>query len=390
MRRPWPSAKYWFQGRKENVPEHLIKEGMERALPPQRKNLPAILDLAHLASMSNTHVDVLKAIVRRHSNPYRAYAIHKHNGRKRWLASPIGDLRVVQSWLHKNLLSLVHHPQNSYAYWPSSSTMFAAECHVGCAWLIKIDVERFFDSISEIQVYHVFRHLGYPALVSFQVARLCTRVLPIDGLNPGAVYGRYLYSNNYWSVKIQDSGERYKKYSDSHRRIGSLPQGAPTSPLLAELATLRLDNDLEALCGKYQLSYTRYADDLIFSTQTKDFSRREAAKFIKEAYDCLFRYGLRPNHSKTTVVPPGSRKVVLGLLVDAERPRLTKDFRDKVRLHLYYSKKFGPQEHANGREFETVIGLKNHLLGLISYATSVDEIWAKARLEEFYEIDWPL
>jgi RNA-directed DNA polymerase len=387
--RPWPSAKYWNQGHKENIPDLLIQQGLDRALEPQRKKLPAVLDLAHLARMSNTRADVLEAIVRRQSNPYRIYAIRKRNGRKRWLASPIGDLRIVQSWLHKHLLSLSPHPA-SYAFWPSSSILSAAECHVECEWLIKIDVEQFFDSISEIQVYHVFRQLSYPALVSFQMARLCTRILPVDQFAPGSIYGRFLYKNAYWKIKIQEGKDRYKRYSDPLHRIGSLPQGAPTSPLLAELTTIRLDNKLEGLSGKYQMTYTRYADDLIFSTPVKGFSREKASKFIKETYDCLLSHGLQPNRFKTTVVPPGSRKVVLGLLVDTERPRLKRDFRDKVKQHLYYSKRFGAQEHANRRGFDTVIGLRNHVFGLISYAKSIDPEWAQARLAEFHQVDWPL
>jgi RNA-directed DNA polymerase len=93
---------------------------------------------------------------------------------------------------------------------------------------------------------------------------------------------------------------------------------------------------------------------------------------------------------KTKVSGPGSKMIVLGLLVDADRPRLTAEFKDKLRMHLYFCRTQSPQAHALARKFDSLIGLKNHLLGLISYARLVDSNFADQCLEDLNSCHWPI
>ena len=104
----------------------------------------------------------------------------------------------------------------------------------------------------------------------------------------------------------------------------------------------------------------------------------------------MVRHGLSPNRAKTKIVTAGSRKIVLGLLVDGELPRLSREFKSNLRMHLYYLNHpmIGPRGHAESRGFESIIGLRAHVRGLIAHAQLVEPEYASARLEEFNNIAW--
>ena len=131
------------------------------------------------------------------------------------------------------------------------------------------------------------------------------------------------------------------------------------------------------------------ATRLTFSTAKGSFSRDTAKELIREIYDILPKYGLSPHPQKTQIVPPGARKVVLGLLVDGERVRLSKDFRNKMECHWYYCAK-DVVAHADKRGFESIFGLKNYINGLIAYAKQVDAIFVEGLESKYGHIVWPI
>ena len=142
--------------------------------------------------------------------------------------------------------------------------------------------------------------------------------------------------------------------------------------MLANFAVAALDNQLYLLASEKGLIYTRYADDLTFSTQRSDYHRGEASSLIRMTYDILRRFGFSPNIAKTRIVPPGGRKVVLGLLVDRDSPRLPREFKARLRQHIHYMRMPDPAEHARRRGFTAVAGLRNHLQGLVAFATQIE------------------
>jgi RNA-directed DNA polymerase len=81
---------------------------------------------------------------------------------------------------------------------------------------------------------------------------------------------------------------------------------------------------------------------------------------------------------------------VLGLQVDGDAPRLRREFKDSLRQHLHYLEKFGPIEHANARNFDSVWGMKCHIRGLIDYANMVEPEYAGSLKKRFNELDWPV
>ncbi len=162
--------------------------------------------------------------------------------------------------------------------------------------------------------------------------------------------------------------------------------------MLANMAMLAADAELSQWAKKYDLTYTRYADDMTFSTLDGRFDRARAAEVVRGVYRIIGRFGFSPNSAKTQVVPPRARKIVLGLLVDRDEPRLPRNFKAGLRMHMHYLKdpQVGPARHAAKRGFSAVAGLRNHLQGLVAYATQVEPIYGAQVRSELASIVWPI
>ena len=139
------------------------------------------------------------------------------------------------------------------------------------------------------------------------------------------------------------------------------------------------------------MRYTRYADDLTLSSNEANFDRQVATQIIQQVYQRLARQGLRPNTAKTTVVPTGARKVVLGLSVEEPVPRLTRQFKNLLRQHIHYLLRddVGPVKHATARGFASTTGLRHHLEGLLAFAAQIEPSWAAAQRNRMQAINWP-
>ena len=382
-------------------PQHYRRRGESKGVDPQTLDnaiaagqavidvdpaLPPIFTLRHLAHVTGADYGLLRAIVeRRIENPYRVFRIRKRpseSGEKRYrtICAPEPSLLSVQRWISASVLSRGRTHSASTAYSKGSKLISAAEPHCGCRWLIKLDVKNFFESISEISAYRVFRGLGYQPLVAFELTRLSTRL----GSNT------MLRRRKRWRKHDFSEHKAIKAYQ--HGRMGHLPQGAPTSPMLANLAMVMFDEQLSALTSRNGLTYTRYADDVALSTTSDDFTRDKAAKLIGQVYALMGKHGLSPNATKTRVVPPGGRKVVLGLLVDGDTPRLTREFKSALRMHLHFLRhpEIGPARHAVRRGFTAVAGLRNYIEGLVSFSRQIEPEYAKARSSELASVHWPL
>jgi hypothetical protein len=363
------------QGRDANVIAHAVATA--QSLTKITPAAEPIFSLRHLAHLTSAPYAVLRGIVRRDTPaPYRVFKIHKRplSGepvRFRTIVVPDRTLMTLQRWLNANVLNHVTPHRASVAFSTGDSIRKAAERHCGVRWLIKMDLRNFFESVTERQIYEVFRGIGYQPLVAFELARLCTRVAP-----------SHWHLERYQAPWGWDTIEPYWK-----PLMGHLPQGAPTSPRLANLAARGLDEGLDGLAEAHGFTYSRYADDLSFSTQGS-FSRAAARSLIGEISAKIGNAGFAPNEAKTTVVPPGARKTVLGLLVDGDEPRLPREFKARLRQHLYYMKRHGPAAHATRKGNATVFGLRRHVVGLIQHARQIEPAYGDAQLERFNNIAW--
>ncbi len=384
----WNSQRFFRAGELAGIEAEILKNAVavaEHTLGVRSPG-PPILTLGHLGHLTGLNVKYLRSLVARDGDdPYRQFTIRKRPipgqpPRFRFIAVPEPQLMGLQRWILSEIIEQAPCHPASVAYVRGSRLFKAASQHLRAQWLIKIDVRDFFESITEIDVYRVFLERGYQPLTVLEFARICTRLR--DNLRES---GAPAPKNSRTKMRGAESVTAY--YSAV---MGTLPQGAPTSPMLANLAVQGLDEKLQAISDKVGLRYTRYADDLIFSTSDKSFGRERSIQFIGEAYSALGARGLTPNTSKTLIVPPGARKVVLGLLVDGPKPQLTRDFRAKMRMHLHYllHKNIGPKAHASNRGFSSVEGLRQHLLGLISFAAQIDLSFANECRRQFRLVEW--
>jgi RNA-directed DNA polymerase len=382
MKHPWNSQAFAEGARKAGRTDDVIEAANAAALKIKRTNpdLPVILTLSHLGHLADVAPEALRRIIDRKVDPYRVFRVKKRAPpgkgtplprRYRTICVPIPALMRVQRWIAQHVLNAVEPHSTSHAFAPGRDLVGAANQHVGARWLVKMDVLNFFECILEPVVYRVFHGLGYGELVAFEMAQLCTR--PHLGLIKQKIY-------------FKETSEHFP-YKPSP--IGHLPQGAPTSPMLANLAVRELDERLDALARERGWKYTRYADDLAFST-IEPCTRGRAMTLASLAERELSVLGLKANRQKTAIVPPGARKILLGVLVDRESPRLTRSFRNNIETHLYAltHPSIGPAAHRKKRGFASIIGMRHHVQGLIAFAHQIDPVYAVRLYSTFNRIDW--
>ncbi len=382
----WSSQSYKSQGLQQNRSAQLLDDAIEQSelVIHAGQDCPSILSLNHLAKRTGVGYELLRGFIMRGRlegaeviKPYEKFSIAKRSGGRRYIHIPAPKLMHTQRWINHHILKKQSVHSASQAFQKGSSIQKCASRHCGAKWLIKIDISDFFGSISEIQVYRVFQSLNYQPLIAFELARLCT-------VTPGERSPRNRFS--HW--KVRKHNQEIPTYHSP--LLGYLPQGAPTSPRLANLTMLGCDNALQIAAQNAGLSYTRYSDDLCFSVRKRDFGRRSAEQFVSGVYAILNKNGFRPHMRKTSIVPPGGKKVVLGLNVDGNSPKLSKEMKDRIRQHLYYLEKYGPIEHAFNRGFDSVWGLKAHLKGLIDFAKMIEVEFAGSSLKQFQAVEWPV
>lgn len=380
----WRSQSYRKGGLRRGVSPAILDAACQTAdaLHAVGSRLPPLFTLKHLAVESQVPFGFLRDVVKRSSDivPYQVFRLRKGSAghapdRFRYICVPHPYLLRAQRWIHANILSEVKCHEASVAYHHDSNIKDAAQVHCGCRWMIKLDITNFFESILEPAVYKAFRNMGYQALIAFELARLCTRL-------------RYRQNPRAYASAMQKH-QRIDAYRMRH--LGHLPQGAPTSPLLANIVVRPLDEQIAKIAQHHNLIYTRYADDITLSTDSKDFSRARALNVIHEVQAALREQGFWPNRAKTQIVPPRARKVVLGLLVDTDRPRLSREFKDTLLKHLHFLShpNVGPTKHAEHLEFDTVLGLQHHVFGLAAFATGIERAWGIDCLERLRKVEWP-
>lgn len=377
---PWPPHLYRQAAQRLGIQPEVIENAIRLSNSSRLQHgLPQILTLRHLAMCTNVSYQFLRYVAARGSaRLYRCFRLSKRSGGYRQICVPNPCLLRVQRWIVRYLLSrLTPHPA-SYAYSRNRSSVMCARMHCGAKWLIKIDVRQFFESISERQVYRVFTDLGYQPLVALELTRICTR--------PSFSIDRFM--RHRWNNRF--NGTRYTIEQYHSVLVGSLPQGAPTSPMLSNLAVWDLDEALNCYAMNRGIVYTRYADDLMFSTSSTEFSRASAEEVVRFVYRTLGRHALQPHFAKTHISPPGARKVVLGMLVDRDRPRLTREYRERLEIHIHSLETNGPLIHRERRAFDSLGGMKAHIWGLLTHAEHVDPAFACPLVARFLQIDWPV
>lgn len=389
------SAHHLFDAASEKLGESIANDLVQYSTNLRVQRLPVVFSLRHLAKLVECRYWFLHETVNRmrESSNYRMYRIRKRSGGYRWIHSVASDLLKVQSWLNRALLqNCIPHPC-SYAFHPNGDIRSCAASHCGAKWLFQFDLQDFFYNISEIDCFRVFHSLGYRKLVSFELARLCTtrrlpawcprakhhgygfHKIPYEEVERFHLHDEVTFDCGSYSLITFDE-PRSLPYVERFGRLGALPQGAPTSPMLANLVARRLDISLHSFALENGMVYTRYADDITLSATRLRKGRGDVQRSV---IGIIRKHGFVEKKEKCRIAGPGSKKLVLGLLVDGDHPRISRETYKRIDRLLHGVERFGIESTAGHFGFESAYGLHNHLSGLIAFVKSVDT----KRWEEF-------
>lgn len=397
---PTHSNNYTRVLQEQNYSAPYIRAVKKHSRPLQNNRLPIILSLKHLAVLSDISYQELYGIVHRTANHYRIFSIKKKNGGKRWITVPSYNLMKLQRWINRNILYSNHAQRmcstHATAYIKSLGHIKNAELHHNNTHIIKVDITRFFESISERQVFRVFSNLGYKPYVAFILARVCTRILDNTLDTRKITDAKRWYSSKVYRFSIKtpnktdytlensndlvqmgndlsfDTAQKIEYVSyDKNNSVGHLPQGAPTSPMLANLVCTNLDGYLSKLALAHELAYTRYADDIVFSGEID--SRATAILLIREISKELRKEGFKINFQKTRYSPPGTRIIITGICInDPKSLRVSRDYKNLIRQEIYFLKKFGINEHCQRKKIQNPLSYLMRLEGKIRYIQSIE------------------
>lgn len=285
-------------------------------------------DLAALLEISS-----IKALyIKLYGQPldlYKEIQIPKKDGSSRIIRNPNAYLKQIQRNLLYILGLLYDSKFCSHGFEKKKNIVTNAKQHVGKKYVLKVDLEDFFPSINFPRVYGVFRNapFNFNKHISAWMAHIC------------------IYQNNLTGFDI-----------------GELPQGAPTSPMLSNLVCRKLDNQLYSLAKKYNCTYTRYADDITFSTNLNKFP---LALYVDnylgiELENIIKSNNFVVNNQKVKLISYKRCQKVTGIVVN-KKTNLKRSYIKNVRtmLHNWESEKsnYNNLFWDNGTEFDTILKL---------------------------------
>ena len=274
------------------------------------RNLPALATFGDICDALNVSSAVLQWLTFERgadtTDHYTRFAIPKRSGGRRLISTPKPAMRAAQQWIRVNVLSPLPVSPHAAAFRPGKSIVDNASQHSGKACVIRLDLSDFFATVSFVRIRGFFESLGYNPGVSTVLALICTDAprsrVTLDGLTQMVIVG-----------------ER------------SLPQGACTSPDLANLITVGLDARIACLARKFGYTYSRYADDLVLSAENEEVF---AAGVVSAVSRVCAEEGFKVNRRKTRIMRTPNRQVVTGLLVN-DQVRLSRTDLRRIRAFLH-------------------------------------------------------
>ena len=217
-------------------------------------------------------------------------------------------------------------------------------------------------------MYGIFRTAGYPEPVAHKLTGLTTNTLPVDE----------------WAAVPRPSTP---PSIDAHHRLGRrlatphIPQGAPTSPALANLAAFRLDRRLAGLASSLGATYSRYADDLTISGP-RPLAERAAG--VRATVKRIAREeGFAVNERKSRLTTRAGAQRVCGVVVN-ERLNVARGEYDVLKATLHNAARHGPASQNRAR----VPDFRAHLLGRIAWVESLHPERGQKLRQQFARIDW--
>ncbi len=278
-------------------------------------------DVAKLLELStkqlNFHLYVLSP-----KKQYKVFEIPKKSGGTRQILAPISPIKIIQRKL-KQVLEAVYLPKHSaHGFVVGRSIVTNAQVHKKRRYVLNVDLEDFFPTIHFGRVRGMF--MGNPYNLSDEASTILAQICCHKGI---------------------------------------LPQGAPTSPIISNMICVRLDAKLQQLAKEYNSTYSRYADDITFSTTRSNFPSGLASlsdigqvEIGSQLLNTIEENGFKINQKKTRLQMRQQRQEVTGLTVN-RYPNVQRRYIKQIRAMLHAWAKYGLDSTAQ-RYFEQYTGIK--------------------------------
>jgi S1-C subfamily serine protease len=262
-----------------------------------RQDVAALLGVSDQALRYNLYASGVK------ESKYFRFDVRKKSGGVRPIIAPDGFIKIIQSRLH-TVLQCVYEPKGVVQGFTLTKSIVSNADHLDQRrWVLNVDIAEFFPSINFGRVRGML--MASPYNLSATVATVLANICCVDN---------------------------------------QLPQGAPTSPIIANMLCARLDAHLSRLSGAHRCSYTRYADDLTFSTDQTLFPRELAERQLiddklvwvpgPKLTRTIRKNGFQINLSKVRLQKYNQRQEVTGLITN-ERVNVPRKFVREIRAILH-------------------------------------------------------
>lgn len=244
----------------------------------------------------------------RNKKNYTTFRIPKKSGGEREISAPSPNLKSFLTYTNILLQAFYEAPDYVTGFVPGKSVVDNAELHIGMNYVFNTDLKDFFPSISKSRVWATLKcpPFNFNDTVADAIAGLCCTEVEQDGTT-----------------------------------LRCLPQGSPSSPILTNIVCRNLDRKLHGLAKKYRLRYSRYADDITFSSNRNVFQKN--GKFQEELNKIITEQRFTINEKKTRLQKKGQRQEVTGLIV-SDRVNVTRAYVRYIDNILYIWEKYGKSD----------------------------------------------
>lgn len=242
-------------------------------------------------------------INKRRASSYHSFEIPKKSGGTRKISSPCGTLMAIQECLNE-IFKVMYLPSAPVmGFVPGRSIVTNAAEHVNMNYVFNLDLKDFFSSIHQARIWKILQlpPFSFNRPIASMIAGLCC--------NTNSTTGESV-----------------------------LPQGAPTSPILTNLICRNLDRRLSGLAKRFGATYTRYADDITFSSINNIYDEGKA--FRNELSRIICEQGFEINHKKTRLQSKVERQEVTGLIVN-EKVNISRNYIRDIQSLMYIWERYG-------------------------------------------------
>lgn len=319
----------------DKLEDRLKKTEMDRTIIAKRafamqnkEDLLALLNHVKKAELEEIGLqDSFRPFTMRHLNfycnpnhvfhRYRQFKIKKKSGGYRQITAPRSQSFMMMLQATNEILKAVYTPSDyAMGFTEGRSVVTNASVHKGQNYILNLDLKDFFPSIEQRRVWNRLQTKPYnmPQQIASLIAGLCSMRV------------------------MREIPDKAKEKQNDQVYIYVLPQGAPTSPIITNMICDTLDRRLAGLARRFGLHYTRYADDITFSSMHYVYSKNGV--FWKELVRIITDQGFTINDAKTRLQKRGSRQEVTGIIV-SDKLNVTKKYVHDIRNILYIWEKYG-------------------------------------------------